>query len=146
MQKIDTFLRRIRHEAGVDVSSRTLRELQHAFLLAVPFENLDIHLGRRIEFTPDAVHRKIVIDPTPRRREEFQPVCDWTQTSPNSIFTQRKLCTLARPNGRALLINSTLTISEDSAVTERQIPDEQWQSCVRDVFGIVFSERQEHKD
>src|SRR5215831_2539688 len=38
----------------------TLRDLHRAFLLAVPFENLDIHLGRHIAFTPEAVFRKVV--------------------------------------------------------------------------------------
>lgn len=38
----------------------TLRSLQHAFLLTVPFENLDIHLGRKIVLAPERIFEKIV--------------------------------------------------------------------------------------
>ena len=38
----------------------TVRQLQVAHLLAVPFENLDIHLGRPIALDPAAIHRKVV--------------------------------------------------------------------------------------
>jgi N-hydroxyarylamine O-acetyltransferase len=37
-----------------------LRALHRAHLLAVPFENLDIHLGRWIELDPAALERKVV--------------------------------------------------------------------------------------
>ncbi|MBZ0171736.1 MAG: arylamine N-acetyltransferase, partial [Phycisphaerales bacterium] len=36
--------------------------LQQAFLLAVPFENLDIHIGRHIDFDTASVYRKIVTE------------------------------------------------------------------------------------
>src|SRR5262245_1150265 len=51
---------RIRFAGPLDASFETLCELQRAFLLHVPFENLDIHLGRHIAFTPEAVYNKVV--------------------------------------------------------------------------------------
>jgi arylamine N-acetyltransferase len=36
---VQACLERIRYRGPVDVSYRTLRELQQAFMLAVPFEN-----------------------------------------------------------------------------------------------------------
>lgn len=48
-------------------TAKALAELQEAHLLAVPFENLDIHAGRRIELTEDALFDKIVT----RRRGGF---------------------------------------------------------------------------
>lgn len=51
---------------GVTDTPRTdlacLRNLQRAHLLSVPFENLDIHLGRRIALDVDAMVGKIVDD------------------------------------------------------------------------------------
>ena len=80
---------------------------------------------------------RYLIDMTPRKREEFRSVCDWTQTSPDSIFTQRTLCTIARPDGRATLLNNTLTIIKNDAIVEREVNSEQWESTVRETFGIA---------
>src|SRR5207249_2821365 len=60
MDRLDAALERIKFEGPTDVSYETLHGLQRAFLLAVPFENLDIHLGKHIEITPAAVYRKVV--------------------------------------------------------------------------------------
>ena len=40
---------------------QTLRQLQRQALLPLPFENLDIHLGRRIQLDHKAVYEKIVV-------------------------------------------------------------------------------------
>jgi N-hydroxyarylamine O-acetyltransferase len=57
---VAAYLRRCNY-AGVTVPTpETLRELHRAHLLAVPFENLDIHLGRKIVCDEDAFIRKIV--------------------------------------------------------------------------------------
>lgn len=46
---------------GLDPSQpHSLRELHRAHLLSVPFENLDIHLGRPIQIDLDSVYRKVV--------------------------------------------------------------------------------------
>jgi N-hydroxyarylamine O-acetyltransferase len=49
------------------VSAETLRALHLAHLYAVPFENLDIHLGRELSLAPAALFEKIVT----RRRGGF---------------------------------------------------------------------------
>jgi len=245
---VERTLERIRYpEARPDTSVETLRALQRSFLLAVPFENLDIHWGRHIEFTAEAVFQKVVndrrggfcyelnslfhdllaalsfdvcflaarmwrdgspgtvmghmilgvsiagqtwitdvgngksarepllidgsnetlaegisyraartelgpavlegtpegewqirflFDPTPRRRDEFHAVCEWTQTSPESRFTQHRICTIATPNGRVLLLDDKLTITEGDRVEERILPGREWESCLKPYFGI----------
>jgi N-hydroxyarylamine O-acetyltransferase len=40
----------------------TLVALHRAHLLAIPYENLDIHLGRRLSLDPDATFRKLVVE------------------------------------------------------------------------------------
>jgi N-hydroxyarylamine O-acetyltransferase len=57
---IDRYLSRINYRGSLDVSADTLRELHKAHLLAVPFENLDIHLGRPIILEEEKLLRKIV--------------------------------------------------------------------------------------
>jgi N-hydroxyarylamine O-acetyltransferase len=57
---VQRYLERIRHDGPADPTLRTLRALHRAHLLAVPFENLDIHRGRRIVLDSGALFRKIV--------------------------------------------------------------------------------------
>jgi N-hydroxyarylamine O-acetyltransferase len=53
-------LERIGYHGSLEPSYETLRALQRAFLLSVPFENLDIHLGREITLAPEPTYAKIV--------------------------------------------------------------------------------------
>src|SRR5438477_10211425 len=62
MKRVDAMLERIGYQGPVSISYETLRDLQRAFLLSVPFENLDIHFGRPIEIGPNAVYRKVIED------------------------------------------------------------------------------------
>lgn len=55
------YLTRIGYEGSVNPSVETLRLLHRAHVLTVPFENLDIHLGRSISLDPSALFRKIVL-------------------------------------------------------------------------------------
>ena len=61
MIEISLYLQRIRYNGSLDPTPATLRALQLAHLQAVPFENLDIHLGRKIELDTDAFFDKIVV-------------------------------------------------------------------------------------
>jgi len=45
---VSAYLERIRHAGPTKPSAQTLQALHRAHLFAVPFENLDIHLGRKI--------------------------------------------------------------------------------------------------
>jgi len=246
---VQACLDRVRYNGNLKPDESTLRDLQMAFLLAVPFENLDIHLGRHIEFTPESVFTKVVhrrrggfcyelnslfhdllteigfdvqfhgarmmrdgrpgvtmghmvltvrlngrtwladvgngkstrepllldggtessaegvryrvrdtddgpilfetaedgqwkarflMDPEPKSRENFINVCEWTQTSSESMFTQRRVCTLARPDGRVLLMNNTLSITSPAGTHEREIPPEEYMACLRSYFGLML--------
>ena len=55
-------LHRIRYEGSLAPTLANLRALQKAALFSLPFENLDIHAGRPIAFTPEALDRKIVAE------------------------------------------------------------------------------------
>ncbi len=64
---LQAYLYRINYRGELTPTAATLRELHRAHLLAVPFENLDIHLGRPILLDQDALFGKIVT----RRRGGF---------------------------------------------------------------------------
>jgi len=57
---IQAYLRRIHYSGEQSPTTATVHDLHRAHLLAVPFENLDIHLGRPIMLDQDALFNKIV--------------------------------------------------------------------------------------
>jgi N-hydroxyarylamine O-acetyltransferase len=57
---IDAYLERINYSGSREVTPETLRELQVAHLMSVPFENLSIHAGEPIVLDEDALFTKIV--------------------------------------------------------------------------------------
>ncbi len=54
------YLRRIGYSGSLAPSIETLRGVHRAHLMAIPYENLDIHLGRRLELEPARMFAKIV--------------------------------------------------------------------------------------
>ena len=64
---VSLYTRRIEYEGSLEPSFATLRALHLAHLRTVPFENLDIHLGRPIRLDRAALFDKIV----KRRRGGF---------------------------------------------------------------------------
>jgi len=64
---IGAYLERINYQGSLAPTAETLRELQIAHLLAVPFENLSIHAGQPIVLEDEALFAKIV----ERRRGGF---------------------------------------------------------------------------
>ena len=54
------YLQRINYYGSLEPTAATLNALHQAHMLAVPFENLDIHLGRQIVLDERLIYRKIV--------------------------------------------------------------------------------------
>jgi N-hydroxyarylamine O-acetyltransferase len=59
---VDAYLDRIGHTGDTQVSAATLRALHHAHVTTIPFENLDIVLGRGVSVELADVTRKLVDD------------------------------------------------------------------------------------
>lgn len=58
---VSAYRDRINYRGSTEPTIETLRALHRAHLLAVPFENLDIHLNRRIVLDEAALFEKIVV-------------------------------------------------------------------------------------
>ena len=58
---IKLYLDRINFHKKLDVTKDVLYELQKTHLLNVPFENLDIHYGKKISIHPNDIYQKVVI-------------------------------------------------------------------------------------
>ncbi|HKP10497.1 MAG TPA: arylamine N-acetyltransferase [Blastocatellia bacterium] len=247
---VAAYLRRINYHGATEATAETLRGLHLAHLLAVPFENLDIHLGREIVLDAARVAAKVVerrrggfcyelngafaglltalsfdvkmlaagvaradgsfgplfdhmallvqlAEPwladvgfgdsfreplrlddegeqaqglsayrvrrdgeqrvlerrngdgawQPQYRFTMQPyeygdyaeMCRYHQTSPQSHFTQKRVCTRATPEGRVTLTNNRLITTMGSDRHERELADESEIAAVlRNHFGVVL--------
>ena len=69
---VDAYLERIAYPGSLAPTAATLRELQVAHLLTVPFENLSIHSGEPIVLADEALFTKIVT----RKRGGFCYECN----------------------------------------------------------------------
>jgi N-hydroxyarylamine O-acetyltransferase len=67
MTDVNAYLERINYRDSTTANLNTLRAIHRAHLLTVPFENLDIALGRKIALDEETLTRKIV----ERRRGGF---------------------------------------------------------------------------
>jgi len=245
------YLQRIGYCGPVTATADTLRELHRAHMLSVPFENLDIHCGRRIVVDPDAFVRKVVerrrggfcyelngafaallqavgfrvtllsarvpmadgsdgpefdhlalrvdldepwladvgfgdsfLEPlrlktgieqaqggavfrivesgrlrverlmpegnwkfqydftlTPRTLSEFAGMCDYHQTSPQSPFTRKTMCSLATPDGRITISEMKLITTRNGVKSEREFAnEEERRRILRDLFGVELEQ------
>lgn len=57
---LDAYLSRIQYTGPRTVTADTLRQLHRAHLLAIPYENLDIHLGRPLTLDLTHIYQKLV--------------------------------------------------------------------------------------
>jgi N-hydroxyarylamine O-acetyltransferase len=64
---VAAYLDRIHYRGPLEPTAETLRQLQVAHLLSVPFENLSIHSGEPIQLDDEALFEKVVV----RRRGGF---------------------------------------------------------------------------
>lgn len=73
----------------------------------------------------------------PRALDEFQSVCDWLQTSPDSRFTQGDVVSLATPSGRLTLAERRFIVIQGENREEHEVASRDEESRIlRDRFGI----------
>jgi N-hydroxyarylamine O-acetyltransferase len=89
---------------------------------------------------PDASWKKeYLFTLTPRRLEDFADMCHFHQTSPESHFTQKRLCTRATPGGRVTLSDMNLIVTENGSRQFRMLAsDEEWRAALRQHFGVIL--------
>ena len=74
----------------------------------------------------------------PRYLQEFADMCRHHQTSPESPFTGKRICTLATGDGRITLADMKLIITKDGRRNETMLSGEQGRiDALRQYFGIV---------
>ena len=73
----------------------------------------------------------------PRQFSDFEPMCHYHQTSPDSSFTQRRICTLATPNGRITLSNNNFIVTINGQREERTVSQTEYNTILAEQFGII---------
>lgn len=73
-----------------------------------------------------------------RELEEFDAMNQWTQTSPESHFTQNSICTRVTPKGRITLSGLRLIVTAGRSRQEKILTDDERTSVLKESFGIVL--------
>jgi len=74
----------------------------------------------------------------PRQIGEFRDRCHFHQTSPESSFTQKRICSRLTPEGRITLSGLHLIVTNHGHREERALDsEEEWLSALRQYFEIV---------
>ncbi|XP_062996995.1 arylamine N-acetyltransferase, pineal gland isozyme NAT-10-like [Elgaria multicarinata webbii] len=83
----------------------------------------------------------------PRTVEDFQVQCSYLQTSPDSLFTKKSICTLQTIDGFQALIGWTLSetkynYKENMDLVEfRTLDDDEVEKTLREKFGITLESK-----
>jgi len=67
---------------------------------------------------------------------EFEAMCRYQQTSPESHFTQHRMCTLATPTGRITLSDRRWIVTQNGERRESAIDDAEFGRILKTDFGI----------
>jgi len=80
---------------------------------------------------------RFLFSTVPREQVEFSEMCEYHQASPQSTFTQKRLATVATPQGRITLLDSRLIEVDGAERKERELTSEdEVIRCLRSRFGI----------
>ena len=75
----------------------------------------------------------------PHVLSDFAAMCRYHQTSPESTFTQERVCSLATRSGRITLSDQRLITTREGERTERVLTDQEYRTVLTEQFGIVLS-------
>jgi N-hydroxyarylamine O-acetyltransferase len=126
----DLFLDPLRLETGVE-------QVQDGRKFRMVKQNDSFHVQRT---EPDGTwKRQYSFTLTPRRLDEFAAMCQYHQTSPDSPFTRKRVCTKATPDGRITLADMKLIVTRNGKKEERMLgSEEEWRAALRDNFGMTL--------
>jgi N-hydroxyarylamine O-acetyltransferase len=75
----------------------------------------------------------------PRQLIDFAPMCQYHQTSPESPFTRKRICSRATPEGRITFADGKLIITRNGKREESLLgSDQEQQAALKRYFGIVL--------
>jgi N-hydroxyarylamine O-acetyltransferase len=76
----------------------------------------------------------------PYEYSDYEEMCRYHQTSPQSHFTRGRICSRATPDGRVTLGEMRLIITRNGEREERALTDEEeYASTLREIFGVTLT-------
>jgi N-hydroxyarylamine O-acetyltransferase len=126
----DSFLEPLRMNPGVKQlqDGRRFRIVDKRGLLGVEMAEVNGPWKRQYSFSL-----------MPRSLDEFAHMCEYQQTSPESSFTKKRICTRATPGGRITLADKKLIVTRNGKKEERLLESEdEWRTLLKDQFGVVL--------
>jgi N-hydroxyarylamine O-acetyltransferase len=76
---------------------------------------------------------------TPRQLQDFAAMCHFHQTSPDSHFTQKRICSRLTANGRITISDRKLIITAGGIRHERDLDsEEEWAKAINEYFSIAL--------
>ncbi|MDV3350291.1 arylamine N-acetyltransferase [Leptolyngbyaceae cyanobacterium CCMR0082] len=125
----DSFLEPLRLDAGAE-------DVQYGCSYRLIESGTDRLLQRRRESTWESQY---VFSLTPHQLAEFSTMCEHQQTSLESAFKQKSLCSLATRDGRITLSNNRLIVTAGGQRQEQMVADEKaYRNLLKSKFGIEF--------
>ncbi len=83
---------------------------------------------------------KYLFSLTPRKLSDFEGMCNFHQTSPDSTFTNKVICTKATQNGRISLTGSKFNETKNDIKTETDVKDEnEFRKFLKQKFQIEMN-------
>jgi len=104
--------------------------------------------GRRYRLTPagsglwleanteDAWHKQYLFTLQAQQLSEFAAMCHYHQTSPDSPFTRKRVCSLATPEGRITVTGEKLIETRRGVREERALTEDERVVILRERFGV----------
>ena len=71
-----------------------------------------------------------------RQLSEFTAMCHYHQTSPDSPFTRKRVCSLATPDGRITVTGDKLIETRNGVREERALTEDERIAILRERFGV----------
>jgi N-hydroxyarylamine O-acetyltransferase len=146
----------LRVDLGADIEDPWLADVGFGDLFLEPIQlkpEIEQRQGRRafrIKARADELQLEM-LEPSGEWRQEYsftlQPLqladfagmCHFHQTSPQSHFTQNRICSMATPDGRVTLSNDKLIVTQNEEREERVIEsDEERRSILQQNFGVTL--------
>jgi N-hydroxyarylamine O-acetyltransferase len=114
------------------------KEIENGQLFGVTPDTGAWHLYRR---DSDGVEVPLYcFDESPHSLSEYAAMCDYHQTSPDSSFTRRRICTLAKAEGRITLAGTRLIETRNGVRKETALTrEEELKNCLREQFGVELA-------
>ena len=129
----DSFIKPIEMEEG------TVEDISGAYRLRASQPGPEEYLVQKRE--QDEWRAQYSFTTYPRQMSDFEGMCIFHQTAPESPFTQGPFCTMATERGRVTLSENSLTITEGMEKRKIQVVSaEDYRQMLHDYFGIEMEE------